>query len=126
MSASDSDLSEVSKTPAPPDHELEKALRREVVKAQRDAVDFSYKYIRTKAEEELGLIPGFYKTTDDWNARSKAIIAEQTVRSPTFAHFTLSGLLKEWSGHESGRSNPACEELFFWNLTTSNPFLHHI
>ena len=87
MSASDSDLSEVSKTPAPPDNELEKALRREVVAAQKNEVDFSYKYIRTAAETKLGLTPGFYKNHEDWNQRSKGIIDEQMVQ---FKLLTLS------------------------------------
>ncbi len=82
MSASDSDLSEASKTPAPPDIELEQALRRAVVKAQKDGVDgFSLKYIRTAAETKLGLTPGFYKSDADWNQRSKDIINEQMVLS---------------------------------------------
>lgn len=82
MSASDSDLSEASKTPAPPDNELEKALRREVIKAQKDGpFDFSLKYIRTVAETKLGLTPGFYKSHGDWNQRSKDIINEQIVLS---------------------------------------------
>ena len=68
---SESELSEASRTPAPPDHELEKALRREVIKAQKDEVDFSLKYIRTAAETKLGLTPGFYKTHPVWNQRSK-------------------------------------------------------
>ena len=79
MSASDSDLSEASKTSAPPDHELEKALRREVVKAGREDVNFSYKYIRNAAEAKLGLTQGFYKSHVDWNQRSKDIIEEQMV-----------------------------------------------
>ena len=79
MSASDSDLSEASKTPAPPDSELEEALRREVITAQKNEVDFSYKYIRTAAETKLVLTPGFYKNHEDWNRRSKAIIDEQMV-----------------------------------------------
>ncbi|KIW89271.1 uncharacterized protein Z519_10124 [Cladophialophora bantiana CBS 173.52] len=77
MSASDSELSEASRTPAPPDHELERSLRREVVKAQRDGIDFSTNYIREASEAKLGLTKGFYKTHHEWAERSKAIIAEQ-------------------------------------------------
>lgn len=80
MSTSDSELSEASKSPAPPDHELENALRRAVVKAQEDEVDFSYKYIRTAAETNLGLTPGFFKSHAEWNARSKEVVDEQMVQ----------------------------------------------
>lgn len=86
MSASDSDLSEESKTPTPPDSELEKALRHEVITAQKKEIDFSYKYIRTAAETKLGLTPNFYKSHEDWNARSKAIIEEQMV---LYKHTTM-------------------------------------
>ncbi|KAJ9611211.1 hypothetical protein H2200_004394 [Cladophialophora chaetospira] len=96
MSASESDLSEASKTPAPPDSELETALRREVITAQKNEVDFSYKYIRTAAETKLGLTPGFYKSHGDWNQRSKAIIGEQMEIDP-----------KEPSSPSKPKSKPA-------------------
>jgi hypothetical protein len=79
MSASDSELSEASKTPTPPDYELENALRRAVIDAQKDEVDFSYKYIRTVAEGKLGLTAGFFKNHENWNQRSKQVIEEQMV-----------------------------------------------
>ncbi|KIY03007.1 uncharacterized protein Z520_01473 [Fonsecaea multimorphosa CBS 102226] len=84
MSVSDSDLSEASTTPAPPDHELEKSLRREVVKAQRDGIEFSNNYIRGASEAKLGLTKGFYKNHKEWAQRSRDIIADQlTIPSET-------------------------------------------
>ncbi|EXJ60043.1 hypothetical protein A1O7_04192 [Cladophialophora yegresii CBS 114405] len=82
MSVSESELSEASKSPTPPDHELEDALRRAVIKAQKDEVDFSYKYIRTAAEGELGLTPGFFKSHEKWNQLSKQVIEEQMESEP--------------------------------------------
>jgi hypothetical protein len=76
---SDSELSDASATPVPPDHELEKSLRREVRKAQKSGVDFSYNYIRTASESELGLSKGFYKSHGDWSQRSKGVIDHQMV-----------------------------------------------
>ncbi|ETI25128.1 hypothetical protein G647_04500 [Cladophialophora carrionii CBS 160.54] len=82
MSSSETELSEVSKTPTPPHHELENSLRRAVIKAQKDEVDFSYKYIRTAAEGELGLTPGFFKSHEKWNQLSKQVIEEQMEAGP--------------------------------------------
>jgi hypothetical protein len=86
MSASDSELSEASNTPAPPDHELEKALRYEVTKAQRRGEEMTFKSIRTAAETKLGLTAGFYKGHAVWNQRSKDVIDEQLVRWKGHAH----------------------------------------
>ncbi|KIW69250.1 hypothetical protein PV04_05137 [Phialophora macrospora] len=82
MSASDSELSEASKPPTPPDYELENALRRAVIDAQKDEIDFSYKYIRTVAEGKLGLTSGFFKNHENWNQRSKRVIEEQMEAEP--------------------------------------------
>ncbi|KEF62689.1 uncharacterized protein A1O9_00662 [Exophiala aquamarina CBS 119918] len=77
---SDSELSEASTTPVPPDSELEKSLRREVVKAQRAGLeDPTVNSIRAASEEALGLKSGFYKANDVWVARSKQIIKDQFV-----------------------------------------------
>jgi len=77
---SDSELSEVSTTPVPPDSELEQSLRREVVKAQRAGLeDPTVNSIRAASEEKLGLMPGFYKSHNIWVVRSKQIIKDQFV-----------------------------------------------
>jgi hypothetical protein len=76
---SDSELSEPSTTPAPPDHELEKSLRREVVKAHEAKLEYSVNYIRTASEEKLGLQEGFYKSHGGWTKRSKDVIKDQMV-----------------------------------------------
>lgn len=76
---SDSELSEASATPLPPDQDLEQSLRREVRKAQKSGVDFSYNYIRAASESQLGLTKGFYKAHPDWPQRSKTIIGHQMV-----------------------------------------------
>ncbi|OAP58464.1 hypothetical protein AYL99_07554 [Fonsecaea erecta] len=77
MPSSVSDLSEASTTPAPPDNELEKSLRREVMKAQREGIEFSNNYIRTASEVELGLTKGFYKNHTEWAQRSRDVIQDQ-------------------------------------------------
>ncbi|EHY58505.1 hypothetical protein HRR83_007120 [Exophiala dermatitidis] len=74
---SDSELSEASATPVPPDRELEKSLRREVVKAQKEGVEFSYNYIRAASEKSLGLTSGFYKNHPEWKQRSKQVVDSQ-------------------------------------------------
>ncbi|EXJ89940.1 hypothetical protein A1O3_03007 [Capronia epimyces CBS 606.96] len=74
---SDSELSEASATPVPPERELEKSLRHEVVKAQRQGLEFSYNSIRAAAETSLGLTPGFYKSHAEWKQRSKHVIDKQ-------------------------------------------------
>ncbi|KAL2426228.1 hypothetical protein ABEF95_002256 [Exophiala dermatitidis] len=74
---SDSELSEASASPVPPDRELEKSLRREVVKAQREGVEFSYNYIRAASEKSLGLTSGFYKNHAEWKQRSKQVVDSQ-------------------------------------------------
>jgi hypothetical protein len=77
---SDSELSDLPTTPLPPDSELEKSLRREVVKAQRDGLENpTVNSIRAASEEKLGLKSGFYKNHGTWLARSKQIIKEQFV-----------------------------------------------
>lgn len=76
---SDSELSEASATPVPPDQELEKSLRREVVKAQKEGKEFSYNSIRTASETSLGLSQGFYKSHLEWKQRSKDVIDNQLV-----------------------------------------------
>ena len=78
---SDSELSEVSATPTPPDHELEKSLRREVVKASRAGIDYSYNSIRAASELKLGLRKGFYKGHEEWADKSKEVILDQKVFS---------------------------------------------
>lgn len=76
---SDSELSEASKTPTPPDHELERSLRREVVKAQRAGEEYSFNSVRKASESKLGLANGFYKNHEEWSQRSKDIIRDQMV-----------------------------------------------
>lgn len=77
---SDSELSDAPMTPLPPDSELEKNLRREVVKAQRAGVeDSTVNSIRAASEGSLGLKSGFYKNHEKWVAKSKQIIKEQFV-----------------------------------------------
>jgi len=78
---SDSELSEASAIPIPPDHELEKTLRDEVVDAQKNDIEYTVNSIRTASEEKLGLDKGFYKNSAEWAQRSKDIIKDQTVRS---------------------------------------------
>ncbi|KAH0845673.1 putative transcriptional regulator [Fonsecaea pedrosoi] len=77
MSVSDSELSEASETPTPPDNELEQSLRHEVDKALQDGIEFSNNSIRAASETQLGLPKGFYKQHEEWAQRSKAIIADQ-------------------------------------------------
>ncbi|KAK5263462.1 hypothetical protein LTR99_008916 [Exophiala xenobiotica] len=79
---SDSELSEPSTTPAPPDRELEKSLRREVVKAHEAKLEFSVNDIRTASEEKLGLQEGFYKSHGEWAKRSKDVIKDQMAVMP--------------------------------------------
>jgi hypothetical protein len=81
---SDSDLSEASVSPAPPDDELEKSLRREVVKAQKAGEEYTVNTIRAASEAQLGLSPGFYKSHDEWKDRSKNVIRAQIVRYARF------------------------------------------
>ena len=76
---SDSELSEVSATPPPPDRELEKSLRREVAKAARAGLDYSYNSIRAASELKLSLRRGFYKSHEEWANKSKEIILDQMV-----------------------------------------------
>ncbi len=76
---SDSELSQPSTTPAPPDHELEKSLRREVAKAHKAELDYSVNDIRAASEEKLGLQQGFYKNHGEWAKRSKDVIKDQIV-----------------------------------------------
>ena len=76
---SDSELSEAFVTPPPPDRELEKSLRQEVVKAARAGLDYSYNSIRAASELKLGLSRGFYKSHGEWVNKSKEIIFDQMV-----------------------------------------------
>lgn len=77
---SDSELSDAPMTPLPPDSELEKSLRREVVKAHQAGIEGStVNSIRAASEDKLGLKSDFYKNHDTWGARSKQIIKEQIV-----------------------------------------------
>ncbi|MCJ1307766.1 hypothetical protein MMC25_001414 [Agyrium rufum] len=57
---------------------LEKALR-DAVKADADR-EMTLKSVRSTAERSLGLPAEFYKTTEAWKDRSKAIIAEEVAK----------------------------------------------
>lgn len=86
---SDSELSEASQTPAPPDDELERSLRREVVKAVKSGDEYSYNSIRAASEVKLGLTKGFYKAHEDWAQRSKRVIDDQLVYTFHYRSFAL-------------------------------------
>ncbi|KAK4940186.1 hypothetical protein LTR10_019614 [Elasticomyces elasticus] len=75
---SDSELPEASVTPLPPDHELEKSLRNQVVNAQKNEIEYTVNSIRTASEEKLSLDKGFYKSSSEWGQRSKDIIKDQS------------------------------------------------
>ncbi|KAI1612496.1 hypothetical protein EDD37DRAFT_625055 [Exophiala viscosa] len=79
---SDSELSEASATSMPPDHELEKSLRAEVVDAQKNDIEYTVNSIRTASEDKLGLDNGFYKNSAAWVQRSKDIIKDQSAIFP--------------------------------------------
>lgn len=90
---SDSELSEASHTPVPPDDELEQSLRREVVQAAKANNDFTLRQIREASEKSLGLPVGFYKGHESWNAKSKEIVRDQIVRllmQSNSLHLTVS------------------------------------
>ena len=76
---SDSELSEASHTPVPPDHQLEQSLRREVVRATKVGDDVTIRKIRTASEKKLGLPDGFYKGHESWKEKSKEIVQDQIV-----------------------------------------------
>lgn len=77
---SDSELSEPSQPPVPPDDELENSLRREVVRAQaKGEEDFTLRQIRAASEKKLGLSDGFYKNHAAWKDRSKEVVSDQIV-----------------------------------------------
>jgi hypothetical protein len=78
----DSELSEASRTPVPPDAEMEQSLRHEVVKATEAGVDFTLRQIRTASEKKLGLPEGFYKEHQSWKDKSKEIVQDEIVRCP--------------------------------------------
>lgn len=71
---SDSDLSTPANIPA--DSDIEQCLRRisrDALKAGED--DFSVNAARTRAEVELGLDSGFFKSNDVWKRKSKEIVS---------------------------------------------------
>lgn len=118
---SDSELSEVSTTPLPPDHEIEKSLRHEVVNAQKNDIEYTVNSIRTASEEKLGLTKGFYKNSAEWVQRSKDIIKDQSVQPSLFLHHLTtdshilghSPNLPNLSCKALGNRDPACEEACF-------------
>ena len=77
---SDSELSEASHTPVPPDSEIEQSLRREVNRATKDGGDVTLRSDRTASEKKLGLPDGFYKGHETWKDRSKEVVHDQLVR----------------------------------------------
>ncbi len=76
---SDSDLSEASYTPVPPNDEIEQSLRREVNRATKAGGDITVNLIRAASESKLGLPKGFYKSHEVWKGKSKEIVQDQLV-----------------------------------------------
>ena len=74
---SDSELSVASHTPVPSDNELERSLRKEVVRIQETGTAPSIKAARSASEKRLGLTDGFYKGHETWKDKSKDIITDQ-------------------------------------------------
>lgn len=66
----------------PSDKVLEQKLRDEVagIFASGDMDNLTVKRVRLAAEKKLGVAEGFFKTTDDWKARSDRIIKDEVVR----------------------------------------------
>jgi len=79
---SDSELSDAPSISVPSDAELEKSLRREVVKALKAGEDVSVNAIRVASQSILGLNEGFYANDTRWKAKSKEIIKEEHVCQP--------------------------------------------
>jgi hypothetical protein len=78
---SDSELSELSQAPVPPDDELEGSLRREVARFQdRGEHDqLTLRNVRAASEKKLGLPEGFYKDHAVWKSKSKEVVKDQVV-----------------------------------------------
>ena len=76
---SDSELSEASHTPVPPDNEIEESLRREVTRATKAGGDITVNLMRKASEGKLGLPDGFYKSHDIWKVKSKDVVQDQLV-----------------------------------------------
>ena len=88
LTMSDSELSEAASNPVPPDAEIERSLRRAVVKAAIVGEEYSITTIRNASEKILGLNKGFYADHAEWKARSKRIIKEQAVRTHPHTNFS--------------------------------------
>ncbi|KGO52906.1 hypothetical protein PEX1_062340 [Penicillium expansum] len=78
MSDSESEA-EVDVPNTPSDQALEKALRDQVATIFKSGnmEELTVKRVRLAAEETLGLTAGYFKSTDDWKARSETIIKDE-------------------------------------------------
>lgn len=90
---SDSELSEASNTPIPPDFELENSLRREVNRAAGEGPTLNQ--IRTASEKRLGLPAGFYKNDAVWKAKSKEVVQDQVVSTDDYSRVSCVDTVQE-------------------------------
>jgi hypothetical protein len=86
---SDSELSELSQAPVPPDDELEGSLRREVARFQErgEHDQLTLRNIRAASEKKLGLPDDFYKDHAVWKTKSKEVVNDQVVSRCNFERF---------------------------------------
>jgi hypothetical protein len=66
----------------PSDQALEKGLRDGVAAVYKagNMEELTVKRVRLAVEKKLGLTEGYFKSTDDWKARSEEIIRDEVVR----------------------------------------------
>jgi hypothetical protein len=87
-SDSESEPDQSATPPHPSDKELERALREAVARIFKTGKmeELTVKRVRLAAEKALKLQEGFFKSNDDWKARSDTIIKDEVVgdRSKTY------------------------------------------